>query len=70
MDSENIVFLSQRGCLISRLEKGLQIKIQIAYHLEVLQRRLLFEKFDANLIENLNKIQSVVNFDNGQTLRF
>ena len=67
MDSQNIILLFQRGHLICSPEMELQIKMQITYHLEVLQRRFLAKEFDENFIENLNETY-FVNLDNGQTL--
>ena len=44
--------------------------MQTAYYLGVLQRRFSSWEFDENLMENLDEMHFVVNFDNGQTLGF
>ena len=70
MDSYNIVLLFQCGRLICSPDKELQIEMQTAYHLGVLQRRFLSREFNENLMENLNETHFVVNLDNGRTLGF
>ena len=70
MDSHNIVLLSQRGRLTCSPEKELQIEMETAYHLGILQRGFASEEFDENLMENLDETHFVVNLDNGRTLGF
>jgi len=56
--------------LTCSLEKKLQIEMQNAYHLGVLQRGFSSREFDENLMENLHEMHFVVNLDNSQTLGF
>ena len=70
MDSHNIVLLSQRGCLTCSPKKELQIEMETAYHLGILQRGFASREFDKNLMENLDETHFVVNLDNGRTLGF
>jgi hypothetical protein len=70
MDVHNIVLLSQRGKLSCSPGKELQIEMQAAHHLDVLQRGFQTSIFDENLIENIDEIHFVVNVDNGRTLGF
>jgi hypothetical protein len=70
MDAHNIVLLSQRGKLSCSLGKELQIEMQAAHHLGVLQRGFQTGIFDENLIVNIDETHFVVNVDNGRTLGF
>jgi hypothetical protein len=70
MDVHNIVLLSQRGKLSCSPRKELQIEMQAAHHLDVLQRGFQTCIFDENLIENIDETHFVVNVDNGRTLGF
>jgi hypothetical protein len=70
MDIHNIVLLSQRGKLSCSLEKEIQIEMQIAHYLSVLQRDFQTGIFDENLIENIDETHFVINIDNGRTLGF
>jgi hypothetical protein len=54
MDVHNIVLLSQRGKLSCSPWKELQIEMQAAHHLGVLQRGFQIDIFDENLIENID----------------
>ena len=70
IDSHNIVLLSQRGRLMCSPEKELQIEMETAYYLGILQRGFASGEFDKNLMENLDETHFVVNLDNGRTLGF
>ena len=70
MDSHNIVLLSQRMCLTCSPKKKLQIEMENAYHLDILQRRFVSGESDEKLMENLDETHFVVNLDNGCTLGF
>ena len=70
IDSHNIVFLSQRGRLTCSPKKELQIEMETAYHLGILQRGFASGEFDENLMENLDETHFIVNLDNGHTLGF
>jgi hypothetical protein len=70
MDVHNIVLLSQCGKSSCSPRKELQIEMQAAHHLGVLQRDFLTCIFDENLIENIDETHFVINMDNGRTLGF
>ena len=70
MHTQNIVLLSQTGRLTCSPEKEQEIKIQVAYHLGVLNRGFQDGTFDENLMENIDETHFVVNMDNGRTLGF
>jgi hypothetical protein len=70
MDVHNIVLLSQRRKLSCSPGKEIQIEMQAAHHLGVLQRGFQTGIFNDNLIENINEIHFVINMDNGHTLGF
>ena len=70
MDVNNIVILNQIGRFTHSNEKELQIEMQVAHYLGVLQRSFLIGLFDENLIENVDETHFVVNMGNGRTLGF
>jgi hypothetical protein len=70
MDVHNIVLLSQCEKLSCSPGKELQIEMQAAHHLGVLQWGFQTGIFDENLIENIDETHFVVNVDNGRTLGF
>jgi hypothetical protein len=70
MDVHNIVLLSQCGKLNCSPGKEIQIEMQVAHHLGVLQRGFQTGIFDENLIENINETHFVINMGNGRTLGF
>ena len=70
MDIHNIVLLFQHGKLSCSLGKELQIEMQAAHHLGVLQRDFQTDIFDENLIKNIDEAHFVINMDNGCTLGY
>ena len=70
MNSQNIVFLSQRGRLICSPSKKFHIELQTAYDTGVLHRGFLSGNFQENYMKNLDETHFVVNLNNGKTLRF
>ena len=67
MDVNNIVLLNQIGRFTYSNEKELQIEMQIAHHLGVLQRGFQIGFCNEKLIENIDEIHFVVNTNNRKT---